>query len=125
DVISVIGVAEDRRHLVAAVGEDASQVQSDLAVAADDDNARHVFQSNRTDAAGPLSTPAATQLTGGQQSMQNLKAEGDMPWLKPSSSRQFVHRSANGTAACPASTPPTCPRKSRTVWSRRPQSIPR
>jgi hypothetical protein len=41
DVVGVIGVAEDRRHLVAAVGEDASQVQGDLAVAADDDNARH------------------------------------------------------------------------------------
>ena len=42
DVVGVIGIAEDRRHLVAAVGQDASQMQSDLAVAADDDDARHV-----------------------------------------------------------------------------------
>ena len=41
DVVGVVGVTEDRGHLVTALREDASQMQRDLAVAADDDNARH------------------------------------------------------------------------------------
>ena len=41
DVVGVVGVAEDRSHLVAALGEDAGQLQCDLAVATDDDDACH------------------------------------------------------------------------------------
>ena len=42
-VIGVVGVTEDRAHLVAALGQDAGQLQRDLAVAADDDDARQNF----------------------------------------------------------------------------------
>jgi hypothetical protein len=41
DVVGVVGVTEDRRHLVTALGQDAGQMQRDLPMAADDDNARH------------------------------------------------------------------------------------
>jgi len=43
DVVGVIGIADDRGHLISLVGEDAGQMQSDLAVAADDDDAGHAF----------------------------------------------------------------------------------
>ena len=41
DVVGVVGIAEDRTDLVAALGQDAGQLQRDLAVAADDDDACH------------------------------------------------------------------------------------
>ena len=50
DVVGVIGIADDRGHLVAVGGENAGQMQSDLAVAADDDDARHIFQSTESKA---------------------------------------------------------------------------
>ncbi len=50
DVVGVIGIADDRGHLVSAVSQDAGQMQSDLAVAADDDDAGHIFQSTESNA---------------------------------------------------------------------------
>ena len=44
DVVGVIGIAEDRCHLISPFGEDAGQMQSDLAVAADDHDAGHAFE---------------------------------------------------------------------------------
>ncbi len=41
DLVGVVGVAEDRTDLVAALGENACEWQRDLAVAADDDDACH------------------------------------------------------------------------------------
>ncbi len=50
DVVGVLGIAEGGRHLIPAVRKDAGQVQGDLAVAADDDDAQHVFESSRGEA---------------------------------------------------------------------------
>ncbi len=41
DVVGVVGVAENRTDLVAAFGQDAGQLQRNLAVATDDDDACH------------------------------------------------------------------------------------
>ncbi len=59
-VVGVVGIAEDRRHAVTALGQDASQVQSDLAVAADDHDACHAGDVTR----GSGSTPPPSRPTG-------------------------------------------------------------
>jgi hypothetical protein len=41
DIVEVVGITEDRTYLVATFGEDARQLQCDLAVTADDDDACH------------------------------------------------------------------------------------
>src|SRR6185437_11036263 len=44
------------------------------------------------------------------------------PWLKPSSSRQCVHRSGSATADCPGYTRRISPRRCSTAWSTGPAS---
>ena len=41
DIVGVVGITEDRTHLVATLREDVRQLQCDLAVTADDDDACH------------------------------------------------------------------------------------
>jgi hypothetical protein len=64
DVVGVVGIAEDRGHLVATLGQDARQLQRDLAVAAEDDDVCHASDGSRTGLSQSLTFPMIRSMRG-------------------------------------------------------------